>query len=56
MQNKVEAFVPGHSAKKAVNYLQPARVVFLFVLTVAAVASLVTASYATGNINKGDLA
>jgi putative copper export protein len=56
MQNKAWLFASKHAAEKAMNSRrQPARVVFLFVLGVAAVASLVTASYATGNIVKGDL-
>jgi len=49
MQNKVRAFAREHRR-------QLARVVFLFVLCVAAVASLVTASHATGHIGKADLA
>jgi len=56
MRNKVWAFARKHSAKKGVSgRRQPAQVVFLFVLAIAVVASLVTASSATGKIGKADL-
>jgi hypothetical protein len=55
MKNQ-EVAVRAHCAnKEAASRRVAARGVFLFVLTIAAVASLVTASYATGNINKADL-
>ena len=56
MRSNVRVFAPEYSAVKAGNRRpQPARVVFLFVLTIAAVSLLATASYATGNIGKADL-
>lgn len=57
MKTKMWASQSEYSTKKTANSLgQAARLVFLFVLGVGAVTSLVTASYATGNISKGDLA
>jgi len=56
MNSNVSKSAAGYSAKKVQARRQSARFVFLFVLTIAAVASLVTAGHATGNINKGDLA
>lgn len=56
MKTNVNRFTAGRSAGKALARRQPARFVLLFVLTIAAVASLVTAGHATGNVNKGDLA
>jgi hypothetical protein len=52
---KMSMFLTGRSVARTTKSNQPVRVVFLFVLCVAAVASLVTASYATGNVGKGDL-
>jgi len=56
MQNNVWTSARENSAEKTVNCRKSARFVFLFVLTITAVASLVTASYATGNVGKADLA
>jgi hypothetical protein len=56
MNAKVSKCAAGYSSEKAPARRQPARFVFLFVLTIAARASLVTAGHATGNVDKGDLA
>ena len=56
MQNQGLAFAARNSSEKNPNRRHgSARLVSLFALTLVAVASLVTASFATGNVNKADL-
>jgi hypothetical protein len=56
MQNKMQTLASNDSTNKGARQRQAARIGILFVLTVLSVATLVTASSATGNISKGDLA
>jgi hypothetical protein len=56
MKNRLWSFVPKPSAESVKSSRrQPARVAFLLVFSVATLVSLVTPSYATGNIGKADL-